>query len=209
MSKNQPPKQPKSMFFDPMEIQNYYQCAYCRTHFLPKKRFVQKYCSESCRVMACRARKNGQLEDVTPNLRGMHTPQQHTTPPTQHKPHPKAQHTIGMEELIQHLEKRDKELQKKIDKIQTQQHYHMLISALAPILGEPIRQGLTKLFQGKQTPLNLEQFLLQIEKESKNLPPDIKLKVIHAAKEYWENTTQNTTAEKTGLPKPDELKNTI
>ena len=99
--------------------------------------------------MACRARKNGQQEEVTPHLRGMHTAQQHTTPPTQHKPHPKTQNTIGMEELIQHLEKRDKELQKKIDKIQTQQHYHMLISALAPILGEPIRQGLTNLFQGK------------------------------------------------------------
>lgn len=209
MSKNQPPKQPKSMFFDPMEIQNYYQCAYCHTHFLPKKRFVQKYCSESCRVMACRARKNGHHEDVTPHLRGMHTAQQHTPPAARQNPQPKPQNTIGMEELIQHLEKRDKELQKKIDKIQTQQNYHMLISALAPILGEPIRQGLTNLFQGKQTPQNLEQFLLQIEKESKNLSPDLKLKVMHTAKEYWENSTQDTKTEKKGLPKPDELKNTM
>lgn len=38
-----------------------YNCRYCGVSFAPKKRFVQKYCSESCRVMACRERKNGLL----------------------------------------------------------------------------------------------------------------------------------------------------
>ena len=36
-------------------------CNFCGTKYTPKRRFVQKYCSESCRVMACRERKNGYL----------------------------------------------------------------------------------------------------------------------------------------------------
>ena len=36
-----------------------HQCQYCETWFLPKRRFVQKYCSESCRVSACKKRKAG------------------------------------------------------------------------------------------------------------------------------------------------------
>lgn len=38
-----------------------YDCRFCGTSFTPKKRWVQKYCSESCRVMACRERKNSYL----------------------------------------------------------------------------------------------------------------------------------------------------
>jgi hypothetical protein len=36
-------------------------CAYetCNSYFLPTKRFAQKYCCESCRVMAYRLRKYG------------------------------------------------------------------------------------------------------------------------------------------------------
>ncbi len=36
-----------------------YQCHYCMASFTPTKRFVQKYCGESCRVLACRQRKTG------------------------------------------------------------------------------------------------------------------------------------------------------
>lgn len=38
-------------------------CNFCGTTYTPKRRFVQKYCSESCRVMACRERKNGYLSN--------------------------------------------------------------------------------------------------------------------------------------------------
>lgn len=36
-----------------------YQCQYCDTWFTPRSKFKQKFCSESCRVMACRERKHG------------------------------------------------------------------------------------------------------------------------------------------------------
>lgn len=34
-------------------------CEYCDTLFYPTRRFVQKYCTESCRTLACRERKKG------------------------------------------------------------------------------------------------------------------------------------------------------
>lgn len=39
-------------------------CDYCGTPFIPKKRFVQKYCCNSCNVQACRERKNGYLSGI-------------------------------------------------------------------------------------------------------------------------------------------------
>lgn len=36
-----------------------HECQYCGTYFIPRRRFVQKFCSESCRVMACKKRKTG------------------------------------------------------------------------------------------------------------------------------------------------------
>jgi hypothetical protein len=47
-------------------------CNFCGTKYTPKRRFVQKYCSESCRVMACRERKNGYLVN---ELSGIDKPQ--------------------------------------------------------------------------------------------------------------------------------------
>jgi hypothetical protein len=32
-------------------------CKHCNMEFKPRKRFIQKYCSESCRVMDCKKRK--------------------------------------------------------------------------------------------------------------------------------------------------------
>lgn len=47
-------------------------CNFCGTAYTPKRRFVQKYCCESCRVMACRERKNGYLVN---ELSGIDKPQ--------------------------------------------------------------------------------------------------------------------------------------
>lgn len=47
-------------------------CNFCGTSYTPKRRFIQKYCSESCRVMACRERKNGYLVN---ELSGIDKPQ--------------------------------------------------------------------------------------------------------------------------------------
>jgi hypothetical protein len=40
------------------------KCQYCKIDFHPTRRFVQKYCSESCRVLSCRERKFGALSGI-------------------------------------------------------------------------------------------------------------------------------------------------
>ena len=45
---------------------HYYTCAYCAVDFVPKRRRVQKYCSNSCRSKAYHLQKNGPpLQGVT------------------------------------------------------------------------------------------------------------------------------------------------
>jgi len=46
----------KDTYKQELEPQN---CHYCEALFQPKRRWVQKYCCESCRTMACRERNNG------------------------------------------------------------------------------------------------------------------------------------------------------
>lgn len=44
-------------------------CLYCNELFLPKRRWMQKYCSESCRTLACRKRNNGVSATLKDNTR--------------------------------------------------------------------------------------------------------------------------------------------
>lgn len=39
-----------------MKTIKYYTCEYCHKEYIPKRRGVQKYCSNSCRSNACRVR---------------------------------------------------------------------------------------------------------------------------------------------------------
>lgn len=39
-----------------MTQSKYYNCNYCHTEYIPKRRGIQKYCSNSCRSNACRVR---------------------------------------------------------------------------------------------------------------------------------------------------------
>jgi len=46
----------KGTYKQELEPQN---CHYCDALFQPKRRWIQKFCCESCRTMACRQRNNG------------------------------------------------------------------------------------------------------------------------------------------------------
>ncbi|WP_372758104.1 hypothetical protein [Mariniflexile sp.] len=50
-----------------MEEKKYYTCDYCYTEFAPKRRRVQKFCSNTCRSKAHHAKKNSikQLTETT------------------------------------------------------------------------------------------------------------------------------------------------
>ncbi|WP_299117559.1 hypothetical protein [uncultured Winogradskyella sp.] len=51
-----------------MKTTRYYTCEYCYKEYVPKRRGVQKYCSNSCRSNACRLRnsKNQKTNSIKP-----------------------------------------------------------------------------------------------------------------------------------------------
>lgn len=51
-----------------MTQSKYYVCNYCHTEYIPKRRGVQKYCSNSCRSNACRVRNSeiNKLDSIKP-----------------------------------------------------------------------------------------------------------------------------------------------
>ncbi|MFW6328238.1 MAG: hypothetical protein ACOC2F_08015 [Bacteroidota bacterium] len=190
--------------FNPLEAQNYYQCAYCNDYFLPKKRFVQKYCSESCRVMACRDRKTGKREKVPASYK-KNTSGFHGTNSTKgYNQTPEHKNSKLLDELKACLDERDAKLLKKVEKIREQQNYHMWISALAPLLAEPVKKSLGRLFQGNKTTQDVNQFLQQVAPKIKELPEELQVMVLNASKEYWDaNLGSNDSKHKmnsSGLP---------
>ncbi len=195
---------------DPIEVQNYYQCAHCDTFFIPKKRFVQKYCSESCRVMACRARKAGKSEKPASPL-GRKTNTTHRTPASNDtKQTPEQNNTHLLEELKSYLDDRDAKLLKKVEKIQEQQKFHMWISALAPLVAEPVRKSLGRLFQGNKTPQDVNHFLAQVAPKIKELPEELQVMVLNSAKEYWDASGDgNYAGQKKGVVGLSDLKGAL
>jgi len=163
-----------------------YNCAWCERKFTPRKRFSQKYCCESCRVLAYRARKSettglfaGNPESKPDNFRKSDENQKPKEPST-----PKNQETL--EEIKKLFEIRDKELLSKVDKIQEQQNYLMWISALAPLLADPVRKSIINLFSKKPNPENFDQLIKILEPRIKDLPADLKINVLKAAQEFWD-----------------------
>lgn len=58
-------------------MKKYYICEYCYTEYIPKRRGVQKYCSNSCRSNACRVRNQNKLittksDTIIPTIEPVH-----------------------------------------------------------------------------------------------------------------------------------------
>ncbi len=93
---------------------------------------------------------------------------------------------------------------------QENQTYHMWISALAPLLAEPVRKSLGRLLQGNKKPQDVNQFLQQVAPKIKELPEELQVMVMASAKEYWDASrgTKDLDQKKSASALPD-LKNTL
>lgn len=198
--------QPSEPFSDPIQAQNYYQCKHCDTFFIPKKRFVQKYCSESCRVMAYRNRKVSEKQ----NLTGFATRNRFSN---DQKPMDEQQNLTStpknnniLEELKSYLDDRDANLLKELEKFLKQQEYHMWISAIAPFIAEPVRKGLMNLLNGNPSPQDANQFLGQIAPMIKELPKDLQLQILKLSKDFWDqNASGKGTQQQAAMPDPGSI----
>jgi hypothetical protein len=181
-AKNQPKRNPSIQ----NERENLYQCEHCMEFFKPKKRFVQKYCSESCRVMAYRDRNSIVAGHNGRNLSGIDQSLKHAqTNPSKHRLHTGFNHEI-LSDLKTLLDERDKEIIQKINTIHSNQKYHMWISGLAPFIAELIGYRLSQNSKETQHPLDKNQLLQILEPIIKNLPQDLGEELLKTTSDYRE-----------------------
>ena len=183
MSKTNHKNQPKTGSFTAVEAHNHYECAHCGSLFIPKKRFVQKYCSESCRVMACKERKRLGTSARNVALQGSASPKASARHQKPTASAPKAPNNF--QELLTILEQREKKMMKKMEDIHQRQTYHMIISAIVPFFAEPLRQKLVALNAGKQKPQDMNQLMEQMKPFLKALPADLQAQLTQASVDYW------------------------
>ena len=184
--------QPKNKLANPFEAQKYYECNHCGVFFVPRKRFVQKYCSESCRVMACRDRKDKEPVRNHHHLNG-------NPSSVQNRPEKQSKSQIQnaaikeiLAELKDFLDERDKKLIKKLSVIHSNQRYHMLISSIAPLVAEPLRQKFLGMIKGGNQPRNQSELLKGLEPITKDLPPELQNLLTQTAVSYLETNGQNS-----------------
>ncbi len=133
-----------------------YQCQYCREYFTPTKRFVQKYCSESCRVMACRERSKSRLGKIPAGTGNGYNPGSKNSKNLNIEAQEQLMSGI-ISELKDYFEDREKKLLKKLQAIQSNQQNHMLISTLVPFVAEPLRQKIASLLNKKTSMQELDR----------------------------------------------------
>lgn len=158
-----------------------YQCQYCDTWFEPTTRFKQKYCNESCRVMACRERQRGlagtllEKRDKTSNtdlLRQMKLLQ--------------VKNQEGIEQVLEKLLSRqhdnDLKLVKEIANLKgdlkamnNKMDWVMILVAIAPVASPAIVNWFQELATGKKPPA--EQIIEELKQVKDKLDESTRLQL--------------------------------
>jgi len=167
-----------------ISLKKMYQCHYCREYFTPKRRFVQKYCSESCRVMAFRERNEARNSSGTDLHENRGQKNENLGRKTENT-HAKNKNQINLDEILEYLKKRDKEIDRKLSSISNNQQLLMVINSLLPFIADPIKEKFAALRAGNQktaTKLPSETELLQkLAPLLGNLSPEIKAQIMNLA----------------------------
>lgn len=78
----------------------------------------------------------------------------------------------------------------------------MLISALAPLIAEPVRQRVVNFFNGNASPQNVNHFLGQVTPMIKELPENLQLEILKLSKGFWdEQAKDNQKKQPESLPR--------
>jgi hypothetical protein len=157
-----------------------YQCHYCESWFVPKRRFMQKFCCESCRVMACKKRKSGLY-----GVRGGNIYDRNKTTNTELY--------NQMEDLRAELKKMkennkeanfDAKLQ--LAKIKRNQDWHIFLTCTMPLVAPTLSKAISNLFSNNRAD-NLDDFAKKVDPLLKNAPEELKTQIIDVATNYFKN----------------------
>lgn len=167
-----------------------HECHYCGTWFEPKRRFIQKYCSESCRVMACKKRKQGlygttggNLNDRNPitneSLFNKMTDIQRELIETK-------KYNEELTLKLEHLEKGQKASFDVQNKIKEYTDYTLLASLILPLFGDDIKHFVSGIFNGgNENPKNFNAFKSKIKPFTDKIPEDLQKQVMGIAETYY------------------------
>lgn len=138
-----------TIFFSKEDGTTMYQCQYCETWFEPKAKFKQKYCGESCRVMACRDRNSAGY----PGTYKQRSPTSNTDMLIELK-ELRAGTERGLEmvydRILNQESGRNKDLISEIRSLQRKVDWLMLIAALAPVVSPAVAAWLRETVSGKK-----------------------------------------------------------
>jgi hypothetical protein len=179
-------------------------CEYCDTWYIPKKRFVQRFCSNSCRVMAYTnqdyrfSQKNdNQVQQNVQNVQKVQNEQailieKHNNLAIMKE----AIRTIVNEsikdavndakkDILHRMRINQTSINRDLSAISQKQFYHMFISGLAPLFAEPVRKTILDMFKTNQQPRNIEEFTKQMEPFTKDLAPELKEQIFSTANTFF------------------------
>lgn len=164
-----------------------HECIYCGTWFKPNRRFIQKYCTESCRVLACRKRKTGLMGTAGGNMYDRNNVTNQTL----------VNEINELKDKIREFESKHKDrhhdmhldMMKQTNKIHRWQQWQMLVSVLLPFLKGGIETKFKEIFQSGKPPLNFKDFESQFDEKIKDIPPALAKKIKQSAKGFYKGET--------------------
>lgn len=169
-----------------------YRCLYCGEWYPPTKRWVQKYCTPSCTVKACRERKDGFYgvtggtllnkrnattnKDLQNALIAFIQKYEHQQEMDKiHRAHDNEMRQLEFKELRHQMEI---DMQKIISK----QNWHMFLTVIIPFIAPLLSSWAAGLFNKAETaPLDVNSFLKKLDDDfGDRVTPEMKAQIILA-----------------------------
>ncbi len=171
-----------------------YQCRYCEAFFVPTKRFVQKYCRESCRVMDYKRRKTG-----IDNIQGAKSTKKESF--SKKDANNKEQENIKKEvlqdiipELKAVVSERDKVFEKKLSELSKKINWAIGISSYGAVatdsMKENVRDSFQNILQNISNTINNSELQQKSEKTNSGLAHPSKSK-----EQKTDNTKEGNSGE--------------
>jgi len=163
-----------------------HQCQYCETWFLPKRRFIQKFCSESCRVMACRERKKDMFGLKGGTLREKRNSTTNSELYNQ---------LIDVKERLRNAEDNINErtavrtdaIRDQLKQVKKYQSWHIFATVTMPIIAPKINKFISGLGKKENThpPKDLEDFRERFKPAMEKMPAEVQQQLLKAAEMYF------------------------
>lgn len=159
-----------------------HQCQYCETWFKPGRRFSQKYCGESCRVLACRKRHLTPLNGVD----GASLRKRDKTTNSALK-NAIVDSFKAINDRLYELEQENKELKEKMgeikhavqvgtEEIKSKQNWTIGIATIMPLIAPKIIEKISALFSNNKI-TDYNQLEAKLDPIIAHLPKDIQFQI--------------------------------